>query len=155
MKLKYKSDKTLHLSTPRQEIAVIAHIEYHTQGEKLTEDNATSMAVTIEYNDKTITGYGVNYPWMDAFIHLQKQLPANVVIKGCINCKHGNMCPSGNFPFEVFCTKDVIITKASDLWDYTESQEEVLKRSREYTQGCEDYERQSKEYYTYTDYSEE
>lgn len=155
MKLKCQSDKTLYLSTPEQEIAVTAHIEYYAQDNQLSEDDASSMAVTIEYNDKTITGYGIDYPWMDAFIHLQKQSPSNIVIKGCINCRHGNMCPCGNFPFEVFCTKDVIITKASDLWSYTEVQEEALKRSREYTQVCEDYEKQSKKYYTYTDYRDE
>ena len=153
MKFEREMDKTLHLSAPGREIVVAAHIEYQTQEEELTEDNAASMTVTIEYEGKIITGYGTSYPWMDAFVSLQQQLPDNVSIKGCISCRHGNLCPVGNAPFEVFCTKDVSIREARDLWNDTEAPEEAAKRSREYTQVCEHYEKQAREYYTYTDYT--
>lgn len=111
MNLKCQSDKTLYLSTPEQEIAVTAHIEYYAQDNQLSEDDASSMAVTIEYNDKTITGYGIDYPWMDAFIHLQKQLPSNIVIKGCINCRHGNMFHAGIFLLRCFAQKTLSLQK--------------------------------------------
>ena len=62
------------------------------------------------------------------------------------------MCPVGNKPGELFCTKDVIITQKSDLFFYTEDDAERISRSRDCTNVCEKYEEQSKDYYTYNDY---
>ena len=142
-----KSKKELHLLTPDGEIVVPLWVEYDAEF-----DDATSMTVTIEYKGEFFSAQGVEYPWMDAFVRLQSKLPDMIIIKGCINCRHGNMCPVGNAPYEVFCTKDVVINEIRDLWDYTETQEETEKRSREYTQVCENYIRQSKDFFTYTDY---
>lgn len=145
-----KTKKELHLQTSEGEIVVPVWVEYDKE-----YDDATTMTITIEYKGKVFTAHGEEYPWMDAFIRLQKNLPNDVRIKGCVNCRHGNMCPVGNSPYEVFCTKDVEIKQAQDLWEYTETHEQRSKRSREYTQVCEDYIKQSKDFFTYTDYTEE
>ncbi len=141
------SKKELHLLTPDGEVVVPLWVEYDAEF-----DDATSMTVTIEYKGELFSAQGVEYPWMDAFVRLQSKLPDKIIIKGCINCRHGNMCPVGNAPYEVFCTKDVVINKPQDLWNYTETHEETSKRSREYTHVCENYIRQSKNFFTYTDY---
>ena len=96
--------------------------------------------------------YGKDFLWVDAFADLQKKLPDNVKIQCCLTCRHGNMCPVGNKPGELFCTKDVIITQKSDLFFYTEDDAERTSRSRDCTNVCEKYEEQSKDYYTYNDY---
>ena len=62
------------------------------------------------------------------------------------------MCPVGNTPGELFCTKDVEITQKSDLFFYTEDESERTKRFRNYTDICEKYQEQSKDHFTYNDY---
>ena len=62
------------------------------------------------------------------------------------------MCPVGNQPNEVFCTRDVRITQKSDLFFYTEDYAEREKRSKKYTDICENYQSQSEDYYTYNSY---
>ena len=69
-----------------------------------------------------LCGYGKDYLWADAFADLQKNLPNNVKMRCCMTCRHGNMCPVGNKPGELFCTKDVSITQKSDLFFYTENE---------------------------------
>ncbi len=145
--------KQIHLSTPTGDVILIADIVYHSKNILVTDENAESMSIKIIFNEREYIGIGTEYPWMDAFTNLQKQLPENVNIKGCINCRYGNMCPVGNAPFEVFCTKDLIITQKEDLFFYTEDITESKNRSREYTGLCESYEKQSKSYYTYTNYN--
>ena len=62
------------------------------------------------------------------------------------------ICPVGNKPGELFCTKDVIITQKSDLFFYTEDEAERSKRSHDCTDICEKYQEQTSEHYTYNDY---
>ena len=61
------------------------------------------------------------------------------------------MCPVGNAPDEVFCTKDVQITRKSDLYRYTEEPDEVGKRSRRFGDCCDDFRPQEEAFYTYSD----
>ena len=61
------------------------------------------------------------------------------------------MCPGGNVPNALFCTKDVVIEKKSDLRFYTEDHAERVKRARTYCDLCADFRPRSDEYYTYND----
>lgn len=130
------------LQTPFGEIKANININY-------TESEVT---VSLIYNGKKFSGKGADYLWVDSFLDLQEQLPDNVKLKCCLACKHGNMCPVGDFRNEVFCTKEVLIKDKSDLFFYTEDDEERKKRSRKYTDVCKDFEFQSEIFFTYSDW---
>ena len=108
--------------------------------------------VGCTFAGKEYWGHGSDYLWIDAFADLQKQLPEGVLLKCCLTCRHGNLCPGGDDKNEVFCTKDVLITQKSDLYYYTEDDREREKRSRQYCSLCDDYQPQVDEFYTYNDY---
>ena len=145
------------LLTPNGEENTSLHIVCHEediyyQG-KL--EKAPLVDVGIRYQDRTIWGHGKDYLWIDAFADLQKQLPDGVILKCCLTCHHGNMCPFGNKPGEVFCTKDLTIAAKNDLcnwFNYEENGGEIEKRSRSYADTCENYKHQSFDFYTYNDY---
>lgn len=147
--------KTITLSTPNGRCELDAHIICHDKdvysygGDKV---EGPSVSVGIKYCEKEFWGYGKDYLWTDAFADLQKKLPINVKIQCCLTCRHGNMCPVGNEPGELFCTKDVEITQKSDLFFYTEDNDERKRRSRDCTNICANYQEQTKEYFTYNDY---
>lgn len=110
------------------------------------------VSLRMKYNDKEYFEYGNDYEWFDAFAKLQKKLPNKLTIKSCLTCRHGNMCPVGNTPGEIFCTKDVKVSKKSDLFFYTEDNTEREKRLRFYTDVCDDFQIQSEEHFTYNDF---
>lgn len=143
----YDYDITLDTPTGDQKTAV--HI---VCDEESSADDLPSVSVSIKYEKEEIWGYGKDYLWTDAFADLQKKLLADVKIKGCLVCKHGNMCPVGNFPNEIFCTKDVSITQKSDLFFYTEDDVERAERLRRYTDICEFFDYQSPDFFTYNDW---
>lgn len=129
----------------------------HVQKNKITilcdeESIPAEITVYIKYQNKDYFGCGNDSLWVDAFADLQKQLPTDVSLRCCLSCRHGNMCPVGNQPNELFCTKDVHIAQKSDLFFYTEDYAEREKRSKKYTDVCENYQPQSEDCYTYTDY---
>ena len=120
---------------------------------KEDERNPT-VDVNIKYQDQEIWGHGKDHLWVDAFADLQKQLPDGVILKCCLTCRHGNMCPFGNKPGEVFCTKDLEISSKEDMckWFDTADSDEIESRSRNYADTCEDHKHQSSDYYTYNNY---
>ena len=138
--------RQLHLATPTGEQVVNASILCHG------EDASPSVSVGIRYGGQEFRGRGTDYFWTDAFADLQKQLPEGVTLKCCLTCRHGNMCPVGNEPDQLFCTSDVSITQKSDLYFYTEDPAQREKRSRSYTHVCGEYRPQTVEHYTYSDY---
>lgn len=149
-----KYDCEIYLDTPAGETSVPVHIIYteDTEDEPNIVKNIPIASVGIEFDKEAFWGYGKNYFWQDAFADLQKKLPENVKLKCCLTCKHGNMCPVGNFQNELFCTKDVLITQKSDLFFYTEDEQERKKRHRKYTDICSDFAYQSEDYFTYNDW---
>lgn len=147
--------KTITLSTPGGECKLDANIICHDEdvySYGVDKADVPTVSVGVKYGGREIWGYGKDYLWMDAFADLQKKLPDNVKIQSCLTCRYGNMCPCGNKPGELFCTKDIIITKKSDLFFYTEDKIERASRSRDYTDICKNYQEQTNEYYTYNDY---
>ena len=115
-------------------------------------DEVTRMTINTVYAGKEIVVVGTHYPFDDAFANLQNELPKNVRLICCVACRHGNPCPVGNAPNEVFCTKDVEITCKSDCFYYTEDKEETKKRSREYWDYCNDFQVQEEGILTYSGY---
>ncbi len=148
-------EKRITVSTPSGKCELDTHIICHDEdvysygGDKA---EGPSVSVGIKYGKKEFWGYGKDYLWTDAFADLQKKLPNGVKIQCCLTCRHGNMCPVGNKPGEIFCTKDVIPKEKSDLYYYTEEESERKKRSRNYTDLCEDYKEQSSDFFTYNDF---
>ncbi|MBQ9785674.1 MAG: hypothetical protein IJW29_09760 [Clostridia bacterium] len=143
--LHHQYQKELTLATENGDVKVDARIH-------CSEEVAYSVSVVIQYDGKEIWGHGTDYLWTDAFASLQKELPDNVKIHCCLTCRHGNMCPVGNTPGKLFCTKDVVITQKSDLYFYTEDEAESAKRSRDCTNVCDSYQEQTEEDFVYNDY---
>ncbi len=142
------------LRTPKGEETVQLHIVCHEEAMYYQGVRIEPPIVNIgcKYNGNQYWGHGKNSLWLDAFADLQRQLPEGVLLKCCLTCRHGNLCPVGNYTNEVFCTKDVLITQKSDLYFYTEDDREREKRSRQYCSSCDDYQPQTDDFYTYNDY---
>ena len=138
----YRYDMTLQTQNA-DEIVVLVVVCY---------EESSSVSVGCTFEGKNYWGYGSDGLWIDAFADLQRRLPKGVLLKCCLTCKHGNLCPVGNDANEVFCTKDVSITQKSDLFFYTEDDSEREKRSRQYCGLCKDHQPQADGFYTYNDY---
>ncbi len=115
------------------------------------EDEVTRMTIKTTFEGKEITAVGTHYPFEDVYADLQNKLPENVRLICCVACRYGNLCPVGNAPNEVFCTRNEIITCKSDLFSYTEDENERRKRSRHFTDCCEGFCPQEEDFYTYSD----
>lgn len=144
------------LETPTGNLETDMYIETHEEDMYYDDKNvkASPVSVSIKYNNEWIFGRGSDYLWADAFANLQKQLGDNVLLRCCITCRHGNFCPYGNDQEIVFCTKDTAINSKDDmckLFD-TPNLQDIKDRRKNVTNNCENYEPQSKEFYTYNDY---
>lgn len=116
------------------------------------DEDSLEVIAYLRYHEKDYFGYGTDFLWIDAIADLQKKLPDGVFLKCCVACKHGNLCPVGNSANEVFCMKDIVPRKKSDLFFYTEDDSEREKRSKEYFKCCESFDAQNENYYTYNDF---
>lgn len=116
------------------------------------DEECETVSLFLKFKDEEYYVEGNNYLWLDSFAKLQNMLPNEIKIKSCLMCRHGNMCPVGNKPGEIFCTKDVEISQKSDLYFYTEDNAEREKRLRFYTDTCNDYQMQREEFFTYNDF---
>lgn len=138
--------KEVTLGTTSKDVNCHVHVISHSE---CVYDNRSVVRVTLPYEGKDYQGVGSDYLLVDAFVDLQRNLPENIYLKCCLTCRHGNMCPVGNTPGEIFCTKDVVIRSEKDSLHYTEDENERKKRSRFYTDICENYKEQTEEFYTY------
>ena len=109
------------------------------------------VVIKIEYKENTFLGTGKSREWTDAFANLQKTLPDGVNIRCCMTCKHGTLCPYGNIPDYILCSKDVVINDKDDVIDWLDKADvEAIKKS---SFGlCEQYEASNVNEYTYNDY---
>ncbi len=134
------------------EIHIVHHLEdmyYHGKFE-----NGPTVNVGVKYNDEQLWGQGKDYLWADAFADAQKQLPDGVLLKCCMTCRHGNMCPYGNEPGKLFCTKDLIVNSKDDMCNIFDNSETngIYEREKFVADNCDEYIPQSSDYYTYNDY---
>lgn len=108
--------------------------------------------ISIIYNKIKYVGVGTDYLWADAFANLQTNLPKGIVIACCMTCKHGNMCPFGNEPGELFCTKNININDKNDLMNLFDNEDFYNHNSVSSEFYCDKYTHQNTECYTYNDY---
>ncbi len=141
--------RKITLSTPDGDSICDALILYH---DAEVYNDQSNVKVRLFYDGRLIEGYGNDYFWVESFADLQKNLPNGVRLKCCLNCRHGNMCPCGNMPGEVFCTKNAMIKNKDDMISYLYNNHEWEKQSKFYTDVCEDFVEQSDDNYTYNDY---
>jgi hypothetical protein len=89
-----------------------------------------------------------------AIKNLQKALPANIRLAGCISCKHGNFNPFGDVENEIFCLKDKTLHNREDVVEIFSNQVESMStRSRRLLDFCKEYEPIAKSgKYTYNDW---
>ena len=144
------------LITPDGEEETKIYIVCHEEDESDQDifENNPSVSICVKYKGKEFMGCGKDYLWADAFANLQKLLPDDVLLKCCMTCRHGNMCPYGNEPGKVFCAKDVIITSKEDVCELFDSETYRMDdKIKNVTDSCCEYDPQSKGYYIYNDYS--
>ena len=109
------------------------------------------VVIEIVYRENTYIGIGKSLDWADAFANLQRSLPDGVSIQCCMTCKHGTMCPYGNIPDYILCSKNAVINNKDDVIDWLDKvgARDNKKSSFEY---CEQYDASNEKYYTYNDY---
>ena len=116
------------------------------------DDEENVDEIKLNYNDKDYCTHKIDFLWVEGYADLQKQLPSDVKLKCCLTCKHGNLCPVGNSPNQIFCTKDVLITSKMDAFYYTAEDSNSQNRIRTTNFVCDSFEEQNDDYYTYNDY---
>lgn len=145
-----------YLLTPNGEQETEIHIVYHEEDVYYEGElqKGPTVNVGVKYNGKQLWGYGSEYLWEDAFANVQKQLPNGVLLKCCITCRHGNMCPFGNEPGELFCTKDLVVNSKEDMCNLFSNYETsgIYEKAKNVADSCDAYCPQSKDYFTYNDY---
>ena len=109
------------------------------------------VVIKIKYKENTYIGTGKSLEWTDAFANLQKALPDGVNIQCCMTCKHGTLCPYGNIPDYILCSKKAVINNKDDVIDWLDKVgvENIKKSSLDL---CEQYDASNDKAYTYNDY---
>ena len=114
-------------------------------------DVDVEVIIRVEYKEKTYSGVGKDIEWTDAFANLQKALPDGVSIQCCMTCKHGTLCPYGNIPNYILCSKNVVINDKCGVIDWLDKVNvESVKKSS--FGCCEQYDASNENDYTYNDY---
>ena len=116
------------------------------------EEVNARMTIRTVCRGKEILAVGTAYPFEDAFADLQNKLPEGAALLGCVACRYGNLCPVGNVPDEIFCTKDDPVFCKTDLIRQIETESGRIKLLRRYTDHCEGFERQTENAFTYSDF---
>lgn len=109
------------------------------------------VVIRIEYKENTYLGIGKSLEWTDAFANLQNSLPDDVKIQCCMTCRHGTLCPYGNIPNRILCTKNAVIRNKDDVVNWLDKVDEKdIKKSS--FGCCEKYDASNENDYTYNDY---
>lgn len=141
------------LRTPNGEEKVPFQILYDGEDEDGLKPIAAHVGIKLQ--DQELWGHGKDYFWSDAFADLQRQLPEGVILKCCMTCRYGNMCPYGNYLNELFCTREFEIPSVEALCDWFDDAQ-IDARGGKYSHRCADaceaYSPQSPDFETYNDY---
>lgn len=149
-------EREIRLTTPAGNqtvrLAITCHEEdvYSVPDDKMLE--APVVIAYLRYDGKDYRGVSSDEYWIESFADLQRKLPEGVRIQCCLACRHGNLCPTGMNIDELFCTKDVSVTRKSDLYFCTEDPAQREARRRGCADLCGDFQPQTPEHYTYNDY---
>ena len=128
----------------------------------LSPDGIVSAPITVEYRDgdgfssevrselnkKTFRGVGESRGLEQAFADLEKNLPENCSLRCCMVCRHGNFCPFGGAPGQLFCTKDKVINSKDDMIALF-SDKSAFGREVFAADNYGDFVRQDRDHYTY------
>ncbi|MBQ9083049.1 MAG: hypothetical protein IJY28_06085 [Clostridia bacterium] len=117
-------------------------------------EEAPAVTAGIKYDGKEYWGQGKAYTWEDAFADLQKKLPDGVFLKCCLTCRHGNLCPYGDEPGKLFCTKGFDIRSKKDMCGLFDNEKAsgIYERMKDAVDSCGDHLPQSEDTYTYNDF---
>lgn len=118
----------------------------------ITEEDIIKINISLKYNGVEYIGVGIEWLWEDAFADLQGKLPRDVKLLCCMTCRHGNMCPFGNEPRELYCTKNIKVNNKNQLAELF-NENKINQDNKVYCDYyCNDYEKQDTNNYTYNDY---
>ena len=115
-------------------------------------ESGVEVVIKIEFQERTYVGTGKNIEWTDAFANLQKTLPDGVKIQCCMTCRHGTLCPYGNIPDYILCSKNAEINNKDDVIDWFDKVDDVTKIEKSSFCCCETYNASNENNYTYNDY---
>jgi len=135
----------LRIDTADGMVTVTAVHEVMEQAEVIQQ-----AAVTVVLNGKTYAGHGADTEY--ALYDLAQHLPQGCTLRCCLSCRHGHFCPVGDANNELFCVTDFEPKQKSDLYHVTEDEAERAQRSRNLFHACGQYQPQSPDYYTYSEY---
>lgn len=108
--------------------------------------------ISLIYNKVKYCGIGSEWLWEDALADLQKKLPKDVKVLCCMTCRYGNMCPFGNEPRELYCTKKIKLDNKNQLAELF-NENKINQENKVYCDYyCSDYKEQNNSIYTYNDY---
>lgn len=108
--------------------------------------------ISLIYNNVEYIGIGTECLWEDAFADLQNKLPKNIKLLCCMTCRHGNMCPFGNEPRELYCTKNTKVNSKKQLAQLF-NEAKINQNNKVYCDYfCNEFEEQTEDIYTYNDY---
>ncbi|MBQ3264157.1 MAG: hypothetical protein IJH07_00125 [Ruminococcus sp.] len=145
--------KVIYLQTPKGIVSTPLRIEvlYPDTDLPMEDMDPDSIEMYLTYKDTVYHGKGTDYLYADTLADLQVNLPENISICCCLTCRHGNMCPYGNRPDLLWCTKDIIINSKEDMCLLFDSEN---YESREVSSFgyCSCFSYQNNDDYTYNDY---
>lgn len=140
----YHYNETIKLRLPKKEIEVPIWVE-HRECEVGAE-----VTVRIEYSGEEYVGKGTELEWTDAFADLQKKLPVGGQIKSCLTCRYGTLCPYGQIPNYVLCSRSQNIKNKDDVIEWVGRTGQDIERTA--FQSCKNFKPANEKYYTYNDF---
>ena len=115
------------------------------------ETDPYEITMALTYNGIQYVGKGTDYLMADALADLQTQLPHDALLCCCMTCRHVNMCPYGNRPGIMFCTKGHCIQSTDDLLQFWDRGNDASSETPSFAY-CDMFEYQDKDHFTYNDY---
>lgn len=143
-----------YLITPGGEEETEIHIVHHLEDTcyRGKSENGPSVSVGVKYLGEWLWGQGKDHLWADAFADVKKKLPDGIILKCCMTCRYGNMCPYGNEPGMLFCTKDLVINSKEELCNLFDDPVSYSIDVKAAADNCDKYAPQTRDHYTYNDY---
>ena len=114
-----------------------------------------SVVAGVRYEGAAYWGRGSDdLLWIDAVADLQRKLPEGVVLRACLSCRHGNLCPFGNEPNEVFCLIDAAPAGKMDVAALCDDHEAWSQRKKGFFDTCPNWAEPAEDVYTYNDFAD-
>lgn len=145
--------KEIHLQTPEGFMTAPLTIEmiYPDADLPMKDVDPIDITMFLTYMDTVYHSKGKDYLYTDALADLQVKLPQGISLCCCLTCRHGNMCPYGNRPDLLWCTKDIIINSKKDMCTFFDNGNDENRRVSSFGY-CSCFSYQNNNDYTYNDY---